>query len=96
VVGTEQPHDSIVGELLAITGSQLTIATNTSDRCVLTSDATILRITNQGLNIEELEIGDLETGETLEIFGAEDNGGCFAADVIIAKPASEETSAPAP
>lgn len=84
-------RESLEGELLSIDEMTLTIATDIGDRCVLASEAVILEVSTEGDGFEtmEIDLGDLQSGQQLDIFGTEDSGGCFDAEVVIAQPLEE-------
>ncbi|MDH3491461.1 MAG: PKD domain-containing protein [Gammaproteobacteria bacterium] len=75
------------GEISTLNDGGFTLITDMGDRCVATDDDTevflILPDDGNGIRSERGTLGDLATGQSVDVYGEEENGGCFEAETVI-------------
>jgi hypothetical protein len=85
----EPEEDVLVGKVKEVkpeTGDMI-VATDTGDRCVLADDAIVLFLVEAEDSLEVIKgtLADLPDGVVVVLFGVEDIGGCFDANVVLAR-----------
>ena len=75
------------GEISTPNDGGFNLITNMGDRCVATDDDTevflILPDDGNGIRSERGTLGDLAIGQSVDVYGEEENDGCFEAETII-------------
>ena len=75
------------GEISTPNDGGFSLITNMGDRCVATDDDTevflILPDDGNGIRSERGMLGDLAIGQSVDVYGEEENDGCFEAETII-------------
>jgi len=80
---TTQLTGEIIGTPQAAT---LTLLTDSGDRCVAFDDDTdvfMVNLLDDGTLVTRITVADLESGQKVDVFGAEGTDGCFVAQSII-------------
>jgi hypothetical protein len=85
----EPEEDVLVGKVKEVkpeTGDMI-VATDTGDRCVLADEAIVLFVVDTEGSLEVIKgtLADLPDGVVVVLFGVEDIGGCFDANVVLAR-----------
>jgi len=87
-------EEALAGRILTIDldNDSLVLSAGSGDRCIdVLPDASIFTVTetDEGLDNERVELGDLEQGQLASLFGADGVDGCFDANLILAIVESE-------
>ena len=79
--------DILIGKILGVDGQSFRIATDTGDRCVNAPDAVVLfLVENEGsLEVIKGDLDDLAENAVVIVYGAESDGGCFIADLVVSR-----------
>lgn len=76
----------LTGEIETLQATTLTLLTDVGDRCVAFDDDTdvfMVTLLDDGTLATRITVEELESGQKIDVFGAEDAGGCFDAHSII-------------
>jgi hypothetical protein len=76
----------LTGEIGTLQAATLTLLTDGGDRCVAFDDDTdvfMVTLLDDGTLVTRITVADLESGQKIDVFGAEGTGGCFVAQSII-------------
>ena len=76
----------LTGEIGTLQATTLTLLTDGGDRCVTFDDDTdvfMVTLLDDGTLATRINVADLESGQKIDVFGAEGTGGCFVAQSII-------------
>jgi hypothetical protein len=81
VLNTDAAVTPVTGTVATASGGQLTVLTDTGDRCVDASSSDVFTVAPDSNT--EGDAGDIEANETVEAYGTENSNGCLSAGTVI-------------